>query len=166
MIKNHQLGLGSGLQQSMTDTQSQKKPDSKNQPDLESQLAWQHAMHGKENKHTVSNGDHKIPAVIQQDLLASLDSILVSDDAQANEVRITLKDASFKGLSVKILKEEGRILFCFTCELDAVKHKFDASAPNLAQHLANRLDQDVLVQVQTSNNSDLRLIEATATPQK
>lgn len=184
MIDNQNLGLSSGLQQPLTDTENQQNSNPKKQPDADSKLIWQRALHSKDAaplsnpepipyvtlitgmQPRVNTEHHEMPAAIQQDLLNILDRILVRDDAHTKEVRISLSDSSFRGLSVRILKDEGRLLFCFICELDTVKRKFDTNAPGLAQQLANRLNQDVLVQVQTNNDNDLRLVEASAIPYK
>lgn len=98
-----------------------------------------------------------LAAGLRDALFTSLDRLLVSDDR--SELRLDLKDEILPGVSVRLAETEGRLTVCFTCSVDSVRRQLSAHIDDLARELAQHLQRDALIQVQTDDPHDMRLTE-------
>ncbi len=89
--------------------------------------------------------------------------LLVGDGSNGRRgVQIQLADEQLPGVVVDIFEEAGRLLTRFTCSHEGSRERLCAGAAWFADSLAQRLQQDVRVQVQTDDPEDLCLLQVDA----
>ena len=94
-----------------------------------------------------------------------LDRLMVDDEAGGKQVRMDLKDDLLPGVSIVIQEAEGRLQVDFICRAEASRLRLNAALPAQAPLLAQRLERDVLLRVQTDDLEDPCLFEVTASPE-
>lgn len=89
--------------------------------------------------------------------------LLVGDGSNGRRgVQIQLADEQLPGVVVDIFEEGGRLLTRFTCSHESSRERLCAGAGWFATSLAQRLQQDVRVQVQTDDPEDPCLLQVDA----
>ncbi len=89
--------------------------------------------------------------------------LLVGDGSQGRRgVQITLDDAQLPGVVVDVFEEAGRLVARFTCSDEGARARLSAGANWFAQGLAQRLQRDVRVEVQTDDPEDPCLLQVDA----
>lgn len=89
--------------------------------------------------------------------------LLVGDGSNGRRgVQIQLADDQLPGVVVDIFEEGGRLLTRFTCSQESARERLCAGAGWFAASLAQRLQQDVRVQVQTDDPEDPCLVQVDA----
>jgi flagellar hook-length control protein FliK len=90
--------------------------------------------------------------------------MMVGDGSSGNrQVRIELQDDALPGVSITVQQIDGRLQVDFVCSNEQSRLQLNRATPNLANQLADRLKQDVLVRVQTDDDEDLCLYEIVGT---
>ena len=90
--------------------------------------------------------------------------MMVGDGSSGNrQVRIELQDDALLGVSITVQQIDGRLQVDFVCSNEQSRLQLNRAAPSLANQLADRLKQDVLVRVQTDDDEDLCLYEIVGT---
>ncbi len=91
----------------------------------------------------------------------AVERLMVDDSGHGSrQVRMELKDDVLPGVTVVLQEQDGRLQVDFICSVEASRLKLNTAAPEQAQTLAQRLQRDVLLRVQTDDEEDLRLFEA------
>ncbi|RIX71855.1 hypothetical protein [Acidovorax cavernicola] len=86
--------------------------------------------------------------------------LLVGDGSQGRRgVQITLADAQLPGVVVDVFEEAGRLVARFTCSDEAARERLCAAARWFAHGLAQRLQRDIRVEVQTDDPEDACLLQ-------
>lgn len=85
--------------------------------------------------------------------------------AGGKQVRMELSDDVLPGVTVAIQEVDGRLQVEFICSVPASRLRLEASVPQEAQPLAQRLGRDVLLRVLDDNPSDPRALEVLGTCQ-
>jgi hypothetical protein len=93
-----------------------------------------------------------------------LDRLMVDDGSGGKQVRMDLKDDVLPGVSIVIQEAEGRLQVDFICRAEASRLRLNAALPGQAPQLAQRLERDVLLRVQTDDPEDPCLFEVSASP--
>ncbi|MET1115642.1 MAG: hypothetical protein ABWY08_11925 [Comamonas sp.] len=89
--------------------------------------------------------------------------LLVGDGSQGRRgVQIQLDDPQLPGVTVDIFEEGGRLVIRFTCSQESARERLCAGARWFATSLAQRLQRDVRVQVQTDDPEDPCLLQLDA----
>ncbi len=101
---------------------------------------------------------------LEQTLKQMASRLLVGDGSQGRRgVQLQLADdAQLPGVVVDIFEEAGRLLTRFTCSQENARERLSASAAWFADSLAQRLQQDTRVQVQTDDPEDPCLVQVDA----
>lgn len=103
------------------------------------------------------------PVVLEQTLDRLARRLLVGDGSSGRRgVQIQLDSAELPGVVVDIFEDEGRLLTCFTCNQESTRERLCAGARWFADNLAERLQRDVRVQVQTDDPEDRCLLQVDA----
>lgn len=93
----------------------------------------------------------------------SIEQLMVDDGHNGSrQVRMQLKEEVLPGVTVAIQESEGRLRVDFICSVEASRLRLNVEAAAHAQTLAERLQRDVLVCVQTDDEDDLCLLETLA----
>ncbi len=93
----------------------------------------------------------------------SIARLLVDDGRNGSrQVRMAIKDEVLAGVSVAIGEHEGRLQVDFICSNEDSRLRLNALAPEQARTLAQRLQRDVLLRVQTDDEEDPCLLETLA----
>lgn len=89
--------------------------------------------------------------------------LLVGDGSNGRRgVQIQMADEQLPGVVVDIFEDAGRLLTRFTCSHEGSRERLCAGADWFASSLAQRLQQDVRVQVQTDDPEDPCLLQVDA----
>lgn len=103
------------------------------------------------------------PSEWAQQMGESIERLMVDDGHNGSrQVRMQLKEDVLPGVTVAIQECEGRLQVDFICSVEASRLRLNAEAAAHAQTLAERLQRDVLVRVQTDDQDDLCLLETLA----
>ncbi|MBS1196648.1 MAG: hypothetical protein H6R18_433 [Proteobacteria bacterium] len=102
-------------------------------------------------------------AELASSLSEEVDRLMVADGSNGNrQVRMDLKDDLLPGVTVTIQENEGRLQVDFICSIESSRLKLSRALPELANTLAQRLQRDVLMRVQTDDDEDPCLQEVLA----
>ncbi len=102
-------------------------------------------------------------AMLEKTLDQMARRLLVGDGSNGRRgVQIQLDSALLPGVVVDIFEEAGRLLTQFTCSNESSRERLCAGATWMASSLAQRLQQDVRVQVQTDDPEDRCLLQVDA----
>ncbi len=89
--------------------------------------------------------------------------LLVGDGSQGRRgVQIQLADEQLAGVVVDIFEESGRLVTRFTCSNETSRERLNTGAAWFADSLAQRLQRDTRVEVQTDDPEDLCLLQVDA----
>lgn len=100
---------------------------------------------------------------LEQTLERMARRLLVGDGSNGRRgVQIQLDSAELPGVVVDIFEDEGRLLTRFTCSQESARERLCAGARWFADNLAQRLQRDVRVQVQTDDPEDPCLLQVDA----
>lgn len=89
--------------------------------------------------------------------------LLVADGRQGRRgVQITLSDAQLRGVVVDVFEEAARLVARFTCSDEAARERLCAAAAWLGESLAQRLQRDTRVEIQTDDAEDRCLVQVDA----
>ena len=103
------------------------------------------------------------PTGLEHTLNQMAQRLLVGDGSNGRRgVQIQLADEQLPGVVVDIFEEGGRLLTRFTCSHESSRERLCAGAGWFATSLAQRLQQDVRVQVQTDDPEDPCLLQVDA----
>lgn len=103
------------------------------------------------------------PAALEQTLERMARRLLVGDGSGGRRgVQIQLDSAELPGVVVDIFEEAGRLLTRFTCSQEGARERLCAGASWFADNMAQRLQRDVRVQVQTDDPEDPCLLQVDA----
>lgn len=98
-----------------------------------------------------------------QQMGESIERLMVDDGQNGSrQVRMQLKEEVLPGVTVAIQECEGRLQVDFICSVEASRLRLNQEAPVHARTLADRLQRDVLLRVQTDDEDDLCLLETLA----
>lgn len=112
---------------------------------------------------TAPPGTQEPAAGLEQALERMARRLLVSDGSSGRRgVQIQLDSAELPGVVVDIFEDEGRLLTRFTCSQESARERLCAGARWFADNLAERLQRDVRVQVQTDDPEDPCLLQVDA----
>lgn len=104
-------------------------------------------------------------AAVSARIGASIERLMVDDGQHGNrQVRMELKDDVLPGVTVAIQELNGRLQVDFICSNEASRLLLNAAAQVQARTLAERLQREVLLCVQTDDVEDACLVEALAWP--
>jgi len=96
---------------------------------------------------------------------ASIERLMVSDGQHGNrQVRMELKDDVLQGVTVAIQEINGRLQVDFICSHEDTRLLLNAAAPEQARTLAERLQREVLLCVQTDDVDDPCSVDALGLP--
>lgn len=103
------------------------------------------------------------PTGLEHTLNQMAQRLLVGDGSNGRRgVQIQLADEQLPGVVVDIFEDSGRLLTRFTCRHESSRERLCAGAGWFATSLAQRLQQDVRVQVQTDDPEDPCLLQVDA----
>ena len=106
------------------------------------------------------------PSVDPELSQALLERLMVDEGTSqggGKQVRMALKSDVLPGVTIAIQEAEGRLQVDFICSVESSRLRLNAVVPAQAQTLAERLQRPVLLRVQTDDEEDLCLFEATGT---
>lgn len=104
-----------------------------------------------------------VAAALSQALEQMASRLLVGDGSQARRgVQIALDDAQLPGVVVDVFEESGRLVARFTCRDEGARERLCAGARWFAEGLAQRLQRDSRVEVQTDDPEDSCLLQVDA----
>lgn len=104
-----------------------------------------------------------VSAVLTQTLEQMASRLLVGDGSQGRRgVQIALADAELPGVVVDVFEDSGRLVARFTCRDEGSRERLCAAARWFAEGLAQRLQRDTRVEVQTDDPEDSCLLQVDA----
>jgi hypothetical protein len=106
------------------------------------------------------------PSVDPELSQALLERLMVDEGTSqggGKQVRMALKSDVLPGVTIAVQEAEGRLQVDFICSVESSRLRLNAAIPAQAQTLAERLQRPVLLRVQTDDEEDLCLFEATGT---
>jgi hypothetical protein len=103
------------------------------------------------------------PAALEQTLAQMAQRLLIGDGNHGRRaVQIQLADEQLPGVVVDIFEDSGRLVSRFTCSNESSRERLNAGASWFANSLAQRLQRDTRVEVQTDDPEDLCLLQVDA----
>lgn len=103
------------------------------------------------------------PAALEHTLNQMARRLLVGDGSSGRRgVQIQLDGAQLPGVVVDVFEEAGRLTARFTCSHEGSRERLCAGASWFADSLAQRLQRDTSVQVQTDDPEDRCLLQVDA----
>lgn len=107
-----------------------------------------------------------VPAGVLMPLAESLgyavERLMVGEGRSGNQVRMELKDELLPGVTVAIEAQEGRMQVDFFCRIERSRLLLNNALDAMAETLAQRLQRDVMMRVQTDDAEDRCLVERLA----
>lgn len=112
-----------------------------------------------------AEGPHRSAGDWARQMGDSIERLMVDDGQHGSrQVRMQLKDDVLPGVTVAIQECDGRLQVDFVCSVEASRLRLNEEASSHARTLADRLQRDVLVRVQTDDDEDPCLLETLACP--
>lgn len=104
-----------------------------------------------------------VSAALTQTLEQMASRLLVGDGSQGRRgVQLALNDAQLPGVVVDVFEASGRLVARFTCRDEESRERLCAGARWFAESLAQRLQRDTRVEVQTDDPEDSSLLQVDA----
>ena len=92
----------------------------------------------------------------------TVERLMVGEGRSGSQVRMELKDDLLPGVTVAIEAQEGRMQVDFFCRIERSRLLLNNALDAMAETLAQRLQRDVMMRVQTDDAEDPCLVERLA----